>query len=75
MPSVTSRVFTQPRRSETVDATRSTPSYSDIAYWLSSMPGTSPDPRYVLAPDAAVTNLCTLVVAGVPSRLHSVVET
>ncbi len=43
-PSVTARELTQPRRSDTVLAIRSTPSYSDIAYELSRVPGTSPDP-------------------------------
>ena len=74
-PSLTSRELTHPRRCDTVDATRRTPSYSDIAYWLSRLPGTSPEPRYVLAPELAVTNLCRPVVEGIPLRVHSVVET
>ena len=39
-----------------VETTRSTPLYSDIAHWLSRKPGTEPLPRYVVFAGSEMSN-------------------
>ena len=45
-------------------ATRSRPSCSDSAYWLSSQPDTDPDAAYRGRPAPGRSNLCTSVRCG-----------
>src|SRR6266566_5698121 len=63
----------------TVLASRSFPSHSDIAYWLTSQPGTEPPATYRGRPAPEMSNLYTSVRCGrggiVPPRCHAVGHT
>src|SRR5215470_13388250 len=73
-----SRTYTElsdlgPPGGPTVVATRSLPWYSDIEYWLSSRPGTVPDPTWRGLPAPVVSNLYSSVVGGCVGRGPSTV--